>query len=508
MHRNLYRRASLESLEVRRLLSLTVATPLSDFNAPGGATSGTVDLTNTFTSSDLAGTTIVQMVTSEGNIDLQLYNTQAPITVANFLSYVNSGQYNNTLFYRADAGFVIQTGTDYPVDTNNNPINLSTPTDTTVGNVIQPDGSAPTIQNEYSDSRPNIEGTIAMAKMSGDPNSASTEWFINLADNSENLDNQNGGFTVFGQVVNGGMTVAQNIGNLSTLGDFGATGNFAELPLINYANGGNIEAGNLVLVPTVSVISGISYSVTSSNSAIVNPSVSGNSLSLAYGQAGSAQITVTATDVLGNTDTDSFNVAVPFSSTVGLSSSTKPKTFTYTDANGTLTTVTLKGLGTMTPFFSSDSALTQSQTKTGTAFSGTNLVLEDLQIQSTTSTSSVAITTKLGNGKTTIEGLSTNSQINTITAKTAILTGNVSITSAKSITANSADGAVMTGQSLSALSLTGDSSFSLELNVARWERLGEKGGAWNNSTHHRWQSVKSVSAASMTGDKICRPAIC
>jgi peptidyl-prolyl cis-trans isomerase A (cyclophilin A) len=49
----------------------------------------------------------------------------------------------------------------------------------------------------------NLRGTIAMAKLGGDPDSATSEFFFNLADNSENLDNQNGGFTVFAQVISG-----------------------------------------------------------------------------------------------------------------------------------------------------------------------------------------------------------------------------------------------------------------------------------------------------------------
>ncbi len=55
------------------------------------------------------------------------------------------------------------------------------------------------IQNEFSSDRSNVSGTIAMAKVGNDPNSATSQWFVNLGDNSANLDNQNGGFTVFGK---------------------------------------------------------------------------------------------------------------------------------------------------------------------------------------------------------------------------------------------------------------------------------------------------------------------
>ena len=143
--------------------------------------------------------TIVEMQTNEGNIDIQLYDTAAPKTVANFLSYVIKGDYNNSFIHRSVPGFVIQGG-GYSWSN-------------TTGAAIIP--TEPPVVNEFKQS--NVRGTIAMAKIGGQPNSATDQWFFNLADNSANLDGQNGGFTVFGQVINNGMQVVDKIAGLSVV---------------------------------------------------------------------------------------------------------------------------------------------------------------------------------------------------------------------------------------------------------------------------------------------------
>lgn len=150
--------------------------------------------------------TLAQFRTAYGNIDVELYDQDKPVTVRNFLRYVQSGAYTNMFFHRCLTGFVIQSGGFKVTDR----------TDTNDATVFYGVSNFGPITNEFNvgPRRSNVYGTLAMAKLDGDPDSASSQWFFNLADNSTNLDNQNGGFTVFGQVV-GGTNVLNQINALS-----------------------------------------------------------------------------------------------------------------------------------------------------------------------------------------------------------------------------------------------------------------------------------------------------
>lgn len=163
--------------------------------------------------SALAGT-VVRVNTSVGEFFVELSDDTTPITVSNFLRYVNGGLYNGTFIHRLERGFVIQGGwlrfTESPPTAS--PIQ-------TFGN----------IQNEFRLS--NQRGTIAMAKIPGDPNSATSQWFINLANNS-NLDSAEGGFTVFGRVMGNGMQVVDAIAALPPV-NLGS--GLTTVPLINFS---------------------------------------------------------------------------------------------------------------------------------------------------------------------------------------------------------------------------------------------------------------------------------
>lgn len=185
-----------------------------------------------------ASATIVEVRTNVGNFQVNLFDQTTPQTVANFLSYVNSGAYANNVVHRRAQGFVIQMGGFQ--------FNDAFPPD--------PIATAPAVVNEPELS--NVRGTLSMAKLGGDPNSATSQFFVNLNDNSANLDVQNGGFTVFGQVIDDGMLIVDQIAGLPT-GNFG--GAFTDFPLQNYTasdaqNNVEITRDNVVLITDIVVI--------------------------------------------------------------------------------------------------------------------------------------------------------------------------------------------------------------------------------------------------------------
>jgi peptidyl-prolyl cis-trans isomerase A (cyclophilin A) len=138
---------------------------------------------------------LVVLDTSLGPITLELDQVKAPISVENFLKYVDEGFYDNLVFHRVIPGFMIQGGgmTDQMVEKS--------------------EGKLKQIKNESSNGLSNVRGTIAMARMN-DPNSASCQFFINHADNSK-LDTYRGGYAVFGKVIDG-LEVVDKIAKVPT----------------------------------------------------------------------------------------------------------------------------------------------------------------------------------------------------------------------------------------------------------------------------------------------------
>ena len=141
--------------------------------------------------------TIVRISTSVGDYSIELLDDVAPHTVENFLNYVNRNAYNSTYIHRVVNNFVVQGG-GYRFQPFVGPIDV--PED-------------PAIMHEFSGVS-NTRGTVALAKLDGDPDSATNQWFVNIANNSQLLDTDNGGFTVFGNVLGEGMITLDAIAAL------------------------------------------------------------------------------------------------------------------------------------------------------------------------------------------------------------------------------------------------------------------------------------------------------
>jgi peptidyl-prolyl cis-trans isomerase B (cyclophilin B) len=169
--------------------------------------SGSTDETNT----DKKGTGMVTvtMETSMGEITLELDSDKAPESTANFIAYAKSGHYDGTIFHRVIPGFMIQGG-GFDVNMQTKPTN-------------------PPIKNEAANGLRNLNGTIAMAR-TNDPQSATSQFFINIADNAfldhKSPSPQGWGYAVFGKVTDG-MGPVMAIENVPT----GNKGGHENVPL-------------------------------------------------------------------------------------------------------------------------------------------------------------------------------------------------------------------------------------------------------------------------------------
>lgn len=145
-----------------------------------------------FTFANLGAGTMARFRTPVGDIDVELFDDDKPITVRNFLNYVRQGRYLDSIIHRWVPNFVIQGGGFLVKDRG---------TTNALFDFVQ---TSEPILNEYSKGKTysNTYGTIAMARQGGNTNSATSQWFFNLKNNS-GLDDVDGGFTVFGRVVRG-----------------------------------------------------------------------------------------------------------------------------------------------------------------------------------------------------------------------------------------------------------------------------------------------------------------
>jgi cyclophilin family peptidyl-prolyl cis-trans isomerase len=307
----------LEPLEPRLLLAATVTSSLPDMVVAANHPAYTVGVSSYFSDPALPGT-LVEFNTALGVIPVILYDvadgvhSTAPLTVTNFLHYVNGdagyGTYDNSIVHRSDhsivdpslpaeeqKGFVIQGGGYHYLNG--------------LWGYVNPSSTPTTVDNEYDASRPNVRGSIAMA-LSSNIDSATDQWFINLGDNSSVLDSQS--FTVFGRIIGSGMDVVDAISALPIY-DYSQSlyPAFNQLPLQGSSD--SIDSYSVVGISTVRVLADkLTYTVQTDSPDLLSASITGGSLILnpMPGQTGSGHITVTAHALDGSTVDSTFLVTV------------------------------------------------------------------------------------------------------------------------------------------------------------------------------------------------------
>lgn len=292
----------VERLENRCLLSATLvsAIPAQNLVTSTGGTAQ-INLATSLNDPSLTGGTIVVMQTPLGNIPLQLFDSQTPNSVANFVTYINNGQYTPTIIQRSAPGFVLQGGGTKPDGSENIPV--------------------ASLNSEAGIS--NTAGTIAMALSNG-PNSGTNQWFINLQNNPILDGTLDGGpFTTFGRVIDDGMDVVGAISQLPIINGSAENPNWFiapgdGLPVINYSGSStpttvppaNLVTDNIVVIPAGQQLT---YSVVSANPSLVTASVNGGVLTLAAATGvttGSTTVTATVTDLSGTTASSTFAVTI------------------------------------------------------------------------------------------------------------------------------------------------------------------------------------------------------
>jgi cyclophilin family peptidyl-prolyl cis-trans isomerase len=237
-------------------------------------------------------------------VDMALFSNRTPVTRENFLRYVTSGAYLDSIIHRSETGFVIQGG------------GFRIEQDSVVGIP-----TFPPIVNEFGIS--NTLGTVSMAKQGGDPDSATSNWFISLGANSDILDPQNGGFTVFGRVTRATLPNAQLFGNPLVFPVYEFDPPFNQFPLFNAFNpyiddpfDYSILFPSVALVPMPPGQAGespvLAFAVVANTQpALADIALQNGVLTITpTGLIGATKITVRASDSVSNTVDDTFVISV------------------------------------------------------------------------------------------------------------------------------------------------------------------------------------------------------
>jgi cyclophilin family peptidyl-prolyl cis-trans isomerase len=252
-------------------------------------------------------------------IDVLLFNQAglgAQLTTSNLKAYINSGRYADTFIHRSMPGFVIQGGGYTWAD----------PVEPEVATNLRPVAANAPVRNEYASQRANIRGTVAMAKLGNAPNSATSQWFFNLADNVTNLDRQNGGFTVFGRVQSADDLLLMDLLAAVDVYSIRDSALFTDIPLLLDPGASVVSPPNTLRFSDVELHDRpeLTYTVTTS-SPLLEASVQDQRLLLrlhpsAKPSAETVVVRVVATNLLGESVQQAFQVQLPMSSPALVSS--------------------------------------------------------------------------------------------------------------------------------------------------------------------------------------------
>lgn len=408
--------SAVEALESRCLLTVV---PVAGFT-PGDVTgaigsTGSVELTR-FVDDDATMTHMVRMSFPTGSVDIQTFDAEVPLNVRNFLSYVRGGPagdgYEGTYFHRFVADFVLQGGSFYPRGVSG----------TSLGEPVDETGQ-PTVTDEVAPGagRSNTRGTLAFARQGGNPDSAGSGFFFNLNDNGANLNFQNGGFDVFGELIAG-----TDAGGAPTSDPIAGV----ILPLAQLPDTQRLITDAVVLEPTVT------FTATSSNPSaigVVNPTTPEGRLGLQFtGPVGStSQITVTATQPgQASPVTLTFNATVTAAPNlqVTLGGPDGAKSVTFTEADGTVATVSVKGAGTATVTLAGAGLTQQAPARGKVTVAGSVTGVETVALAGGSASTAVTIVGKGGSdGAISLAGLTSDSALRSLSARTAAVTGPVTL---------------------------------------------------------------------------------
>ena len=316
-----------------------IANPIGTQNIYDGSSGATVNLNTSF--SDRATThSLVQLQSTQGNINLELLDPYTPATTTNLINYVNSGAYTNMFNHR----LALSNGTKFVLQGGGFTFNNTTGTNGAITPISQnaPVVNEPGITNTY--------GTIAMAKLGNDPNSATNQFFFNLGDNTANLDNQNGGFTVFSTVTGAGMDAVQAFSAYPVVNQSSVNSALNEIPLTGSYGSNfptNAKSSNFSFVNKAVLLQQgtplVFTILNNSNSGVVTPSITNGQLKLTPvpGGSGTSTITIQATNKDGKSVLQSFTVNVAMGVAPAFTSA---PTTTFTA--GTAGTFTVTSTGT------------------------------------------------------------------------------------------------------------------------------------------------------------------